>query len=57
MIQLTANTAILLAVQPVDFRKGIDGLVAICRHQFSKQANSGELFLFINRNKTTWTQL
>ena len=52
MIQLTANTTILLAVQPVDFRKGIDGLVALCRHQLNQHPMSGELFLFINRNKT-----
>ena len=33
MIQITPQMRILLAVEPVDFRKGIDGLVALCRQQ------------------------
>ena len=31
MLQLSAQSRIFLAVQPVDFRKGIDGLAALCR--------------------------
>ena len=31
MIQITPQMRILLAVEPVDFRKGIEGLVAVCR--------------------------
>ena len=31
MIQITPQMRILLAVEPVDFRKGIDGLAALCR--------------------------
>ena len=31
MIQITPQMRILLAVEPVDFRRGIDGLVAVCR--------------------------
>ena len=31
MLQLTPQSRIFLAVQPVDFRKGIDGLAALCR--------------------------
>ena len=30
MIQLTPHMRILVAVEPVDFRAGIDGLVAAC---------------------------
>jgi hypothetical protein len=32
MIQVTPQTKVLVAVEPVDFRKGIDGLVRLCRH-------------------------
>jgi len=32
MLQLTPQSRIFLAVHPVDFRKGIDGLAALCRH-------------------------
>ena len=31
MIQITPHMKILVAVEPVDFRKGIDGLAAVCR--------------------------
>ena len=31
MLQLTPQSRIFLALQPVDFRKGIDGLAALCR--------------------------
>ncbi len=32
MIQLTSSMRILSAVNTVDFRKGIDGLVGVCRN-------------------------
>ena len=31
MIQITPHIKIMLAVEPVDFRKGIDGLSRLCR--------------------------
>ncbi len=31
MIQITPHMKILLAVDPVDFRKGIGGLAGLCR--------------------------
>lgn len=52
MIHLTADTHILLATEPADFRKGIDGLAHICRDRLSSNPLSGSLFVFINRNKT-----
>lgn len=52
MIHLTADTPILLATKPADFRAGIDGLAAICRGRLASDPRSGTLFVFINRNKT-----
>ena len=52
MIHLTADTPILLATKPVDFRTGIDGLAAVCRGRLTSDPRSGTLFVFINRNKT-----
>jgi hypothetical protein len=52
MIHLTASTSIMLAIQPVDFRMGIDGLVAQCRHRLKQNPQSGTLYLFINRAHT-----
>ncbi len=52
MIHLTADTHILLSIQPADFRQGIDGLAAVCRSRLASDPRSGTLFVFINRNKT-----
>ena len=51
MLQMTTTSQICLAVKPVDFRKQIDGLVAICR-QFGQQPRDGKLYVFINRAHT-----
>jgi transposase len=52
MIHLTADTHILIAIAPVDFRQGIDGLAAICRYTLAANPRSRSVFVFINRNKT-----
>ena len=52
MIQLTPQMRILLAVEAVDFRKGIDGLAGICRHVLSTDPFSGSVFIFRNRART-----
>jgi transposase len=53
MIQITPQMRILLAVHPVDFRKGIDGLAAICRSVMGADPFCGWIFAFRNRRKTT----
>ncbi|MCP4115753.1 MAG: IS66 family insertion sequence element accessory protein TnpB [Desulfobacteraceae bacterium] len=52
MIQITPHMKILLAVEPVDFRKGIDGLAALCRTVLKSDPFSGCLFVFLNRRRT-----
>jgi transposase len=52
MIQLTPQSSILVATQPVDFRKGIDGLAAVCRQVFDSDPFSGTVFVFRNRRRT-----
>lgn len=49
MIQLTAQMRILVAVEPVDFRAGIDGL---CRDVLAMEPFSGTVFVFRNRGAT-----
>ena len=49
MIHLTASTPILFATDAADFRKGIDGFVAICSQQLHQDPRSGSLYVFINR--------
>lgn len=51
MIQITAHMRIVVAVEPVDFRKGIDGLCAVCRQQLGSDPFSGTLFVFTNKSR------
>ena len=51
MIQITPQMRILLAVEPVDFRKGIDGLAALCRQALSSDPQAGALFVFCSRRR------
>ena len=53
MIQITSQTKILLAIEPVDFRKGIDGLAAVCRARLKQDPLSGIMFIFRNRRGTS----
>ena len=52
MIQITVQTRILVAIQAVDFRKGIDGLARVCQEQLQADPFSGRLFVFRNRRRT-----
>ena len=52
MIQITPHMRILVAVEPIDFRAGIDGLVGACRKRLQADPFSGALFVFSNRTRT-----
>jgi transposase len=52
MIQVTPHMRILVAVEPVDFRKGIDGLAGICKYLQLDPFN-GYLFVFRNKSGTS----
>jgi transposase len=52
MIQITPQMRILVAVQAVDFRKGIDGLGGICRQILEADPFSGWVFIFRNSRRT-----
>lgn len=49
MIQLTPHMRILLAIEPVDFRRGIDGLAQLCRDVLLADPSGGAVFCFRNR--------
>src|SRR5262245_11901004 len=53
MLQLTPQSRIFLAVHPVDFRKGIAGLAALCRHTLHDNPLGGAVYVFRNRTGTT----
>lgn len=52
MIQLTPQMRVLVAVEPADFRRGIDGLAQMCRAVLKSDPFSGMVFVFRNRRKT-----
>jgi transposase len=52
MIQITPHMRIYVAHQAVDFRKGIDGIVRVCRDKLTVDPFSGALFIFRNKRQT-----
>jgi transposase len=52
MIQLTPHMRILVAVEPADFRKGIDGLAQLCQAVLRQDPLGGGVFVFRNRPAT-----
>jgi transposase len=50
MIQITPHIKIYLHREPVDFRKGIDSLVFLCRSVIKVDPFSGSMFVFRNRS-------
>ncbi len=52
MIQITPQMQIWLAVEAVDFRRGIDGLARVCREVLKADPFSGYLFVFRNNRAT-----
>jgi transposase len=53
MIQVTPQMRILVAVEPVDFRAGIDRLGRVCREVLESDPFTGALFVFRNRKGTS----
>lgn len=51
MIGLPAGTPIYLCTEPVDFRKGFDGLTGIVTTTLGRRVTEGSLFLFVNRRR------
>ena len=49
MIQITPQHHLHIRVEPIDFRKGIDSLVGLCR-QFIGSAYDGTVFVFRNKS-------
>ncbi len=52
MLQITPHHRLLLAVQSVDFRRGMNGLKALCLSPLQEDPFAGTFFVFTNRSKT-----
>jgi transposase len=53
MIQITAQMRVLVAIEPVDGRKGIDSLARLCQEKLTEDPFSGCVFIFRSRRGTT----
>jgi len=52
MIQITAQMRVLVAIEPVDGRKGIDSLARLCQDKLAEDPFSGCVFVFRSRRGT-----
>lgn len=50
---LQRNVVVRLALEPVDFRKSIDGLAIAVGRTLGRDPMAGEVFLFRNRSRTS----
>lgn len=57
MFQVTPQMRILVALEPVDGRKGIDSLAHLCREKLAEDPFSGCVFVFRNKSGKTLTLL
>jgi transposase len=53
MLQITPQMRILVALEAVDGRKGIDSLVQLCRAKLDADPFSGCVFIFRSRSATS----
>lgn len=52
MLQITPQMKIRVAVEPADFRRGIDGLARLCQQALDEDPFAGTVFVFRNRKAT-----
>lgn len=52
MIQVTSHMRLFAAIEPLNFRKRLDGTIGVCRAKFEVDPYDGAVYLFRNRRKT-----
>jgi transposase len=53
MLQITPQHQLFIAIEPVNFRNGIDGIKALCQRQWEVDPFHGNVFVFRNRKGTS----
>ena len=51
MLIISPKHKVYLAVEPIDFRKGINGIRTLCQNQIRLNPLSGHYFVFRNKSK------
>lgn len=52
MISVSPKHRVFLAIKPIDFRRGINGISALCQYTYQQDPFSGHYFVFTNKRKT-----
>jgi transposase len=52
MLQITPRHQLFIAIEPVNFKNGIDGLKSICKQLWQNDPFGGQFFIFRNRRST-----
>ena len=52
MISVSPKHRVFLAVEPIDFRKGINRIASFCQHHFQQDPITGHYFIFRNKRQT-----
>lgn len=52
MIRVDPRARVMIAIDPADFRKGIDGIARLCEDSLQANPRSGTVFVFRNRART-----
>lgn len=53
MLQITPHHQLFIAIEPINFRNGIDGIKAQCQRQWNVDPFHGHVFIFRNRSGTS----
>ena len=53
MLGRTPSVQVWARAQPTDLRLGFRGLAGLVAHEFHRQVHGGDLFLFVNRRRTS----
>ena len=53
MLSFKKHLEVFVCIEPVDFRKGIDGLAALVEEQLGMNPRAGSLFLFCNSRRSS----
>jgi len=51
MLTVPTDKTVYVYTQPVDMRKAVNGLIVILQESFQKNPQSGDLYLFTNRQR------
>lgn len=52
MLAITPQHHLFLHLEPIDFRKGIDGIIGICLKKYEQDPFAGGIFIFRNKQGT-----